>query len=51
MFRYKECKMSREEKSEMCLFITFNSRHHGMTSIERYIGHSTVQFIRNVAYA
>ena len=34
-----------------CLFITFSSRHYDMTSIERYIGQSTIAFIYDVAYA
>ena len=34
-----------------CLVITFNSRHYDMTSIERYIGQSTIAFIYDVAYA
>ena len=34
-----------------CLVTTFNSRHYDMTSIERYVGQSTVAFIYDVAYA
>ena len=34
-----------------CFVITFNSRLHDMTSIERYFGQSTIAFIRDVAYA
>ena len=33
------------------LVITFNSRPNDMTSIERYVGRSTIPFIRDVAYA
>ena len=29
----------------------FNSRHHDMTSIERYVGQSTIVIIYDVAYA
>ena len=29
----------------------FNSRHHDMTSIERYFGRSTIAYIYDVAYA
>ena len=34
-----------------CLVIRFNSRHHDITSIERYVGQSTIAFIYEVAYA
>ena len=34
-----------------CLVITFNSRHYDMTSIEGYIGQSTIAFVYDVAYA
>ena len=33
------------------MVITFNSHHHDMTSIERYIGQSTFEFNYDVAYA
>ena len=35
----------------MCLVITLNSHHYDMTSIERYVGQSTIAFIYDVAYA
>ena len=38
----------------MCLVIMFNSRHHDMTSVERFVGQSIIAFIddvtRNVAW-
>ena len=34
-----------------CLVFTLNSCHHDMTSIERYVGQSTIAYIREVAYA
>ena len=50
-FLFKSCK-SAEKKSynPMGLVVTFNSRHYDMTSIERYIGQSTIAFIYDVAY-
>ena len=39
-----------ESYNPTCLVITFNSRHHDMMSIERYIGQSTSALIY-VAYA
>ena len=33
-----------------CLVITFNSRHHDMTSTDRYISESTIAFIYDVAW-
>ena len=35
----------------MYLVITFYSRHYGMTSIERYVGLSTVAYIYDFGYA
>ena len=34
-----------------CLVITFNNHHYDVTSIERYVGQSTIAFIYDVAYA
>ena len=35
---------------QACLVIMFNSRLHDMTSVERYVGQSTISFIHDVAY-
>ena len=32
------------------IIITLNSRHYDMTSIERFVGQSTIAFIYDVAY-
>ena len=34
-----------------CLVIAFNNHHYDITSIERYVGQSTIAFIYDVAYA
>ena len=34
----------------MCLVITFNSRHYDMTSIERYVGQSTIYDVAYVTW-
>ena len=41
----------RRSYNPTCLVITFNSRHYDMTSIERYVGQSTIAFVYDVAYA
>ena len=33
------------------MFIKFNSCHYDMTSIEHYVGQSTVAFIYDIAYS
>ena len=43
--------MAKKSYNLTCLVITFNSRHFDMTSIERYIGQSTIALIYEVAYA
>ena len=51
-FRFKYCKSAAKKSyNPTCLVITFNSRHHDMMSIERYVGKSTIAFIYDVAYA
>ena len=50
-FWFKSWKWAAQRSyNPMCLVITFNSRHYDMTSIERYIGQSTIAFIYDVAY-
>ena len=42
--------MAKESYNPTSLVIMFNSRHYDMTSIERYVGQSTIAFIYDVAY-
>ena len=50
-FWCKSCKSAAKKSYHpACLVITFSSHHHDMSSIERYVGQSTVAFICNVAY-
>ena len=51
-FLFKSCKQAAKKSyNPTCLVIMFNSRHYDMTSIERYVGQSTIAFIYDVAYA
>ena len=44
-------KSAKKSYNPTYLVITFNSRHYDMTSIEHYVGQSTIAFIYDVAYA
>ena len=42
--------LANKSSNPTCLVITFNSRHYDMTSIESYVGQTTIAFIYDVAY-
>ena len=42
-FLFKSC-AAKKSYNPKCLVITFNSRHYDMTSIECYVGQSTIAF-------
>ena len=51
-WNFKSCKQEpKKSYNPTCLVIKFNSRHYDMTSIERYVGQSTIAFTYDVAYA
>ena len=51
-FLFKSCKFAAKKSyNPKGLVITFNGRHYDMTSVERYVGQSTIVFIYDVAYA
>ena len=52
LFWWKRIQISGKEKLQlMCLVIVFNGHLHGMTTIERYIGQSTISFICDITCA